>query len=72
MRGEKYTNSDLVITGVTDCGLIIDDILTGKKTVPLQEPASTFMSMDPVARRGHSESILEMKFTEMYVSSRRS
>ncbi|MGH9353352.1 MAG: DUF3237 family protein [Terriglobia bacterium] len=36
MRGEKIYECDLVITDVTDYGLSMDDILTGKKTVPLQ------------------------------------
>lgn len=36
MRGEKIYGCDLAITGVTDYGLSMDDILTGKKTVPLQ------------------------------------
>ena len=36
MRGEKIYECDLAITGVTDYGLSMDDILAGKKTVPLQ------------------------------------
>ena len=36
MRGEKICETDLVLTGVTDYGLSMDDILTGKKAVPLQ------------------------------------
>lgn len=36
MRGEKIYECDLALTGVTDYGVSWDDILTGKKAVPLQ------------------------------------
>lgn len=35
MRGEKIYECDLVMTGVTDYGVSMDDILSGKKAVPL-------------------------------------
>lgn len=36
MRGEKIYEFDLDITGVTDYGVSMDAILSGKETVPLQ------------------------------------
>jgi hypothetical protein len=36
MRGDKIYEFDLDITGVTDYGVSMDAILTGKETVPLQ------------------------------------
>jgi predicted RNA-binding protein len=36
MRGEKIYECDLALTGVTDYGVTMEDILTGKQAVPLQ------------------------------------
>ncbi|MGY0571879.1 DUF3237 family protein [Bradyrhizobium sp. RDM12] len=36
MRGEKIYECDLALTGVTDYGVSMDDILAGKQAVPLQ------------------------------------
>jgi Protein of unknown function (DUF3237) len=36
MRGEKIYECDLALTGVTDYGVSMDDILAGSKAVPLQ------------------------------------
>jgi hypothetical protein len=36
MKGEKIYECDLDITGVTDYGVSMEDILAGKETVPLQ------------------------------------
>lgn len=36
MRGEKIYEMDLDLAGVTDYGLGMDDILSGRKAVPLQ------------------------------------
>jgi hypothetical protein len=36
MRGEKIYEVDVVITGVTDYGVTMDAILSGKEKVPLQ------------------------------------
>jgi hypothetical protein len=37
MRGEKIYELDLNIAGVTDYGVALDAILSGKEKVPLQE-----------------------------------
>jgi len=36
MRGEKIYEQELDLTGVTDFGVSIDDISTGKQAIPLQ------------------------------------
>lgn len=36
MRGEQIYECDLAMTGITDYGLSVDDVLTGKKTIPAQ------------------------------------
>src|SRR5581483_3425904 len=36
MRGEKIYECDLALTGVTDYGVSLDDILAGRKAVPPQ------------------------------------
>lgn len=36
MRGEKIYEYDLDITGVTDCGVSLEAILSGKETIPPQ------------------------------------
>jgi hypothetical protein len=36
MRGEKIYKWDLTITGLTDYGMTLDALLSGKEKVPLQ------------------------------------
>ncbi len=36
MNGEKVYEQELDLTGVTDFGLSMDDIITGKEAIPLQ------------------------------------
>ena len=36
MRGEKIYECDFNITGVTDFGVALDELLSGKEKVPLQ------------------------------------
>jgi hypothetical protein len=36
MRGEKIYEHELDLTGVTDYGLSLDDLITGRKAIPLQ------------------------------------
>src|SRR5271169_5903319 len=48
MRGEKIYEYDLDIKGVTDYGVSMDAILSGKEKVPPRELASTSRLMDPV------------------------
>ena len=41
MKGEKIYEFEFDLTGVTDYGVSMDAILSGKEMVPLQGPAST-------------------------------
>lgn len=43
MKGEKIYEYDLDITGVTDFGISLEAILSGKEAVPPQGRASTLL-----------------------------
>ena len=46
MRGEKIYECDFNITGVTDYGVTLDALLSGKERVPLQEHESMWLSRE--------------------------
>ena len=65
MRGEEVYDQELDLTGVTDFGFSLDDLLTGRKTVPLQgarfDLAVNGRSEGRVAGRAHGFDYLRVR-----------
>jgi len=65
MRGEEVYDQELDLTGVTDFGFSLDDLLTGRKTVPFQgarfDLAVNGRSEGRVAGRAHGFDYLRVR-----------
>ena len=65
MRGEKIYEMELALTGVTDYGVTMAAIVTGKETVPLQgarfDLAVTGRSKGRLAGRAHGADYLRVR-----------
>lgn len=65
MRGEKIYEMELDLSGVTDYGVSVDAVLTGKEMVPLQgarfDLAVAGRSKGPLAGRAHGVDYVRMR-----------